>query len=89
MPRGRGLRLALAEPLRGRPDVRRAARFGHLGRIPEFAREYLRYHRAAVNGIIIDRAGYESAFMLTAAVAAVGAAWWAVAVPKIEPVRLD
>jgi MFS transporter, ACS family, D-galactonate transporter len=42
-----------------------------------------------ITGLIIDRAGYESAFMLTAAVAAVGAAWWAVAVPKIEPVRLD
>ena len=42
-----------------------------------------------ITGIIIDRAGYESAFYLTAAVAAVGAIWWAVGVPKIEPVRLD
>jgi MFS family permease len=42
-----------------------------------------------VTGIIVDSAGYESAFYLTAAVAAFGAIWWAVAVPGIEPVRLD
>ena len=42
-----------------------------------------------ITGFIIDRAGYESAFYLTAAVAALGAIWWAVAVPRIEPVRLD
>jgi len=42
-----------------------------------------------VTGIIVDRAGYESAFYLTAAVAAFGALWWAVGVPKIEQVRLD
>lgn len=42
-----------------------------------------------VTGIIVDRAGYESAFYVTAAVAAVGALWWAVGVPKIEQVRLD
>jgi MFS family permease len=40
-------------------------------------------------GIIVDRAGYESAFYLTAAIAAFGAIWWAVGVPRIEPVRLD
>ena len=39
-----------------------------------------------ITGIIVDRAGYESAFVLTAAVAAFGALWWAVGVPKIEPV---
>jgi len=42
-----------------------------------------------VTGIIVDRAGYDYAFYLTAAVAAFGALWWAIAVPKIEPVRLD
>ena len=41
-----------------------------------------------LTGLIIDRAGYESAFMLTAAVAAFGALWWAVCVPKIEQVEL-
>ena len=42
-----------------------------------------------VTGIIVDRAGYESAFYLTAAVAAIGAIWWAVGVPRIEQVKLD
>ena len=41
-----------------------------------------------VTGIIVDRAGYESAFYVTAAVAAVGALWWAVGVPRIEQVNL-
>ena len=30
-----------------------------------------------VTGIIVQRAGYDSAFVLTAAVAAFGALWWA------------
>jgi len=42
-----------------------------------------------VTGIIVDRAGYENAFILTAAVAAFGALWWAVAIPPIRQVRLD
>ena len=42
-----------------------------------------------ITGIMVDRAGYESAFYLTAAVAGVGAIWWAWAVPRIEPVRLN
>jgi MFS family permease len=42
-----------------------------------------------VTGIIVDRAGYEAAFYLTAAVAALGAIWWAVGVPKIQPIKLD
>lgn len=42
-----------------------------------------------VTGIIIDRAGYASAFYLTAGVAAVGAIWWAVGVPRIEQVEFD
>jgi MFS family permease len=41
-----------------------------------------------VTGIVVQRAGYNSAFVLTAAIAAVGAAWWAFAVPKIEQVDL-
>jgi dipeptide/tripeptide permease len=42
-----------------------------------------------ITGIIIDRAGYTSAFYLTAGVAAFGALWWAVGVPRIEQVDLD
>jgi len=42
-----------------------------------------------VTGIIVDRAGYESAFYLTAAVAAFGALWWAYGVPQIRQVQLD
>jgi MFS family permease len=42
-----------------------------------------------VTGIIVQRAGYNSAFVLTSAVAAVGAMWWAFAVPRIEQVNLD
>jgi len=42
-----------------------------------------------ITGIIVDQAGYDIAFYVTAAVAAFGALWWAVGVPKIEQVRLD
>ena len=42
-----------------------------------------------VTGIIVQRAGYESAFYVTAAVAAFGATWWAVAVPSIRQIDLD
>jgi len=42
-----------------------------------------------VSGIVVHRAGYDNAFILTAAIAAVGAAWWLWAVPQIEPVTLD
>ena len=42
-----------------------------------------------ITGIVVHRAGYDSAFILTAAVAVVGALWWAFAVPKIEPITLD
>jgi MFS family permease len=41
-----------------------------------------------VTGMVVQRAGYNSAFVLTAAIAAVGAAWWAIGVPKIEQVDL-
>jgi dipeptide/tripeptide permease len=41
-----------------------------------------------ITGIVVQRAGYNSAFVLTAAIAASGAAWWAVGVPKIEQVAL-
>jgi MFS family permease len=41
-----------------------------------------------VTGMIVDNAGYASAFYLTAAVAAFGAVWWVVGVPKIEQVEL-
>jgi MFS family permease len=42
-----------------------------------------------ITGIVVQRAGYNSAFVLTAAVAALGAAWWAVGVPRITQVKLD
>ena len=42
-----------------------------------------------VTGIIVQKSGYDSAFYLTAAVAGFGAIWWAVGVPRIEPVDLD
>jgi MFS family permease len=42
-----------------------------------------------VTGIIVDRAGYGSAFVLTGVIAALGALWWAFGVPKIEQVELD
>ena len=40
-------------------------------------------------GLIVDRAGYDTAFIATAAVAAAGAIWWIVGVPKIEQVKLN
>src|SRR4051794_40107166 len=42
-----------------------------------------------VTGSIVDRTGYANAFYLTAAIAALGAVWWAVGVPRIEQVALD
>ena len=42
-----------------------------------------------VTGIIVDRAGYGNAFILTAAIAAFGALWWAIAIPPIRQVELD
>jgi MFS family permease len=41
-----------------------------------------------VTGIVVHRMGYDSAFILTAAVGLFGALWWAVAVPKIEQIDL-
>lgn len=40
-------------------------------------------------GIIVQQAGYSAAFVVTAVIAAVGALWWMIAVPRIEEVRLD
>lgn len=42
-----------------------------------------------ITGIIVARAGYNSAFVVTAAVALLGAVWWAVAIPRIAQVKLD
>ena len=41
-----------------------------------------------VTGIVVQRAGYNSAFVLTAAIAAIGAIWWAIGVPRIQQVNL-
>jgi MFS family permease len=42
-----------------------------------------------ITGIVVQHSGYESAFLLSAGVAAAGALWWTFGVPKIDPVRLD
>jgi MFS family permease len=42
-----------------------------------------------VQGVLIDRYNYESAFYLAAAVAAFGGIWWIVGVPRIEQIELD
>ncbi len=42
-----------------------------------------------ITGVIVDRAGYLSAFHLTAAIAAIGAGWWAFALPQIHQVEFD
>ncbi len=42
-----------------------------------------------IAGIMIDRAGYGGAFMLTAGVTAFGGFWWAFGIPRIEPIALD
>ncbi len=42
-----------------------------------------------VTGIVVQRAGYDSAFLLTAIIAAVGALWWALCVPPIRQVELN
>jgi MFS family permease len=42
-----------------------------------------------VTGIVVHRSGYDSAFILTAAIAAIGAIWWAVGVPCIRQVIPD
>lgn len=42
-----------------------------------------------VTGIVVQRAGYNSAFVLTAAVAVIGGIWWAVGVPRIRQVTFD
>jgi MFS family permease len=42
-----------------------------------------------LTGFIVQRAGYDSAFVLTAMVAALGTLWWIVAVPRIEQVTID
>ncbi|GAA4724279.1 MFS transporter [Sphingomonas lutea] len=42
-----------------------------------------------ITAMVVQRSGYDSAFLLTAAVAAVGALWWMVGVPRIEQVQID
>jgi MFS family permease len=42
-----------------------------------------------LTGVIVDAAGYTTAFVVTAIVAAAGALWWIVGVPKIEQVQFD
>jgi len=42
-----------------------------------------------LTGFIVQRAGYTSACIVTAAVAGAGALWWIVGVPKIREIELD
>jgi MFS family permease len=42
-----------------------------------------------LTGVIVDAAGYTTAFVVTAIVAAAGALWWVVGVPRIEQVQFD
>lgn len=42
-----------------------------------------------VTGIIVENAGYGTAFAVTAAVSVAGALWWVLAVPRIATVELD
>ncbi len=42
-----------------------------------------------ISGMLIDRAGYGSAFSLAAAIAAFGGIWWAIAIPRIAQVKVD
>jgi MFS family permease len=42
-----------------------------------------------VTGIVVQRAGYNSAFVLTAGIAAFGAFWWAWGVPRIAQIELE
>ena len=42
-----------------------------------------------ISGVLIDRAGFRNAFVLAAAVAAFGALWWAVVLPKIRTIDFD
>jgi MFS family permease len=41
-----------------------------------------------VTGLIIDQAGYSSAFVFSALVVAAGGIWWLIGVPKIEQIGL-
>ena len=41
-----------------------------------------------ITGIIVAEAGYNIAFLVTAAVGVAGAIWWLVAVPRIEQIKL-
>ena len=42
-----------------------------------------------LTGIIVQHAGYDTAFVVTAAVGAAGALWWVWGVPKIVQIELD
>ena len=41
-----------------------------------------------LTGFIVQRAGYDTAFVVTATIAAAGALWWAMAIPKIVEVDI-
>jgi MFS family permease len=42
-----------------------------------------------LTGFIVQHAGYDTAFIVTAVIAAAGALWWAFGVPRIEQIELD
>jgi hypothetical protein len=41
-----------------------------------------------ITGWIVDRAGYDNAFVVCAAIVAAGGIWWLIGVPKIEQIAL-
>jgi MFS family permease len=42
-----------------------------------------------VSGFLIDRGGYDNAFYLAAGVAAFGAIWWVIGIPRIAQVNVE
>ena len=42
-----------------------------------------------ISGFLIDRSGYDGAFYLAAGIAAFGALWWVVGIPRIAPISID
>ena len=42
-----------------------------------------------LTGYVVQEAGYNTAFVVTSAIAAAGAIWWVVGVPKIDQIEID
>ena len=86
---GGRVRFAVTQPLCDRADVRGPRASGTWVGFQNALGNLSGIFGPVVTGIIVDHAGYGSAFILTAAVAVTGALWWAVCVPSIRQVALD